>query len=118
MTGVGNPWAPKPIASYFPGRGTLVEQTFYEGKGAGLEEGKAVGRAEGRAEGEAWGMAQAVVRILTGRRIDVPAVVLQYIHECTDIPRLQCWLDLAVTATRVEDLFDLGSEAEPEKAED
>ncbi|MEU7020451.1 hypothetical protein ABZ990_07295 [Streptomyces sp. NPDC046203] len=84
--------------SYFPGRGTLVEETFLEGKDAGL--------AEGRIEGQAEATANAVVSVLKTRGIDVDAEALERIKGCTDTATLDRWLTLAVTTPQAADLFE------------
>ncbi|MFE6100950.1 hypothetical protein ACFVQ4_13395 [Streptomyces laurentii] len=77
------------VGSYFPGRGTLVERTFLKGEAQGKVEAKA----------------ESVIRVLNARRIDVPAEALQRIEDCADLSTLDRWLDLAVTAARVDELF-------------
>jgi hypothetical protein len=83
----------KMVATYFPGRGTLFEQTYLEGK------------AEGEAEGEARGEAKGVLRVLEVRGIPVPDDVRERITSCTDPDRVAEWLDRAGTVSRPEDLF-------------
>ncbi|MFJ3585907.1 hypothetical protein ACIPPS_27280 [Streptomyces sp. NPDC090127] len=73
------------VGTYFPGRGTLIETTYLKGK----------------AEGEA----KSVLRVLTARGVDVPEATAQRILECTETETLDRWLDRAVTAERVEELF-------------
>jgi predicted transposase YdaD len=70
--------------------------------GRGKDEGLAEGRAEGRAEGEA----QAILRVLAARRIEVPEEARVRIRECTDQRQFDTWLDRALVATAVTDLFD------------
>jgi hypothetical protein len=70
--------------------------------GRGKDEGLAEGRAEGRAEGEA----QAILRVLAARRIEVPEDARVRIRECTDQRQLDTWLDRALVAMAVTDLFD------------
>ncbi|MEU8616514.1 hypothetical protein [Streptomyces sp. NPDC048623] len=83
--------------SYFPGRGTLVEETYLKGK--------ADGEAEGKAEGKAEALSEAVLRVLAARGVEVPEEAAGRITECTDLGTLDLWLDRAATATRVEELF-------------
>lgn len=64
--------------------------------------GKDEGLAEGRAEGEA----QALLRVLAARRIDVPEDARTRIRQCTDQRQLDTWLDRAAVATSITDLFD------------
>uniref|UniRef100_A0AAU1HXD2 Transposase n=2 Tax=unclassified Streptomyces TaxID=2593676 RepID=A0AAU1HXD2_9ACTN len=89
------------VATYFPGRGTLFEETYLEGKA----EGKVEGRAEGKVEGRAEGKAEGVLRVLEGRGIAVSDEVRERIATCTDLPRVDAWLDRVGTVERVEDLF-------------
>ncbi|MEU8539469.1 hypothetical protein AB0C52_05615 [Streptomyces sp. NPDC048717] len=72
--------------SYFPGRGTLVEETFLEG--------------------QAVAKANAVVSVLKTRGIDVDSEALERIKGCTDTDTLDRWLTLAVTTPRAADLFE------------
>jgi hypothetical protein len=60
------------------------------------------GKAEGRAEGEA----DSILKVLAARGIDVPDSTCAYIHACLDTEQLDVWLDRAVTATSIDDLFD------------
>ncbi|WP_308013418.1 hypothetical protein [Streptomyces beigongshangae] len=71
--------------SRFPGSGTLIEESIIKG------------RAEGQAE--------AVLRLLAFREIDVPEAARERITGCTDLETLGTWLDRAVTATSTEELF-------------
>ena len=64
--------------------------------------GKDDGRAEGRVEGEA----SAVLRVLAARGIDVPEDARARIRACADVRQLDAWLDRAVVATSITDLFD------------
>ena len=70
--------------------------------GHGKDDGRTEGRLEGRAEGEA----NAVLRVLTTRGIDVPEETRTRIRACTDTRQLDLWLDRAVTATTAADLFE------------
>jgi hypothetical protein len=56
-------------------------------------------------QGEARGEARAVLAILTARGIDVADQARERIAACTDIERLDTWIQRAVTATTVDDLF-------------
>ncbi|MEV5242099.1 hypothetical protein AB0K89_23795 [Streptomyces cinnamoneus] len=75
--------------SYFPGRGTLIEQTWLEGK------------AEGRAEERA----QMVLRVLDNRGIPTLPVTRERITSCTDLHTLARWIDRAFTVSDAEELF-------------
>lgn len=75
----------KMVATYFPGRGTLFEETYLEGK------------AEGKAE--------SILSVLEKRGIPVPENTRDRIISCTDLDTLTLWFDRSLTATTVEDLF-------------
>ncbi|MFI8826898.1 hypothetical protein [Streptomyces sp. NPDC053431] len=97
------------VGTYFPGRGTLVEETYLEGKAdgkaEGLAEGKAEGLAEGKAEGLAEGTAMSILRVLAARGIEVSEDDGRRISECLDTEMLGRWLERAITVARVEELF-------------
>jgi hypothetical protein len=59
------------------------------------------GRDDGRMDGEA----SAILRVLAVRGIDVPEDACARIRACTDRRQLDTWLDRAVTATSLNDLF-------------
>ncbi|PPS75739.1 MULTISPECIES: hypothetical protein [Streptomyces] len=75
----------KMVATYFPGRGTLFEETYLEGK------------AEGKAE--------SILSILEKRGIGIPQDTRDRITTCTDLDTLTLWFDRSLTATTAEDLF-------------
>ncbi|MFI9755586.1 hypothetical protein [Streptomyces collinus] len=75
----------KMVATYFPGRGTLFEETYLEGK------------AEGKAE--------SILSVLQKRGIHVPEATRDRITSCTDLDTLTLWFDRSLTATTAEDLF-------------
>ncbi|MGA5360810.1 hypothetical protein [Streptomyces purpurascens] len=77
------------VATYFPGRGTLFEQTYLEGK------------AEGRAEDRT----VLILRVLEKRGIDIPETARERITSCTDLDTLTLWFDRSLTATAAEELF-------------
>ncbi|MFG2347278.1 hypothetical protein [Streptomyces phaeochromogenes] len=77
------------FVSYFPGRGTVRETAYLEGE------------AKGRAEGEAKG----ILLVLEVRGIPVPADVRERITTCTDLDRMDAWLERSRTVERAEDLF-------------
>ncbi|WP_399927436.1 hypothetical protein [Streptomyces kanamyceticus] len=82
------------FVSYFPGRGTLREEAYLEGK--------EVGRAEAMAEERAG----TVVRILGQRLIPVPEDVRERITTCTDLDTLARWLNRAFIVYSAEEIFD------------
>ncbi len=81
------------VGTYFPGRGTLFEETYLEGKA----EGKAQGRAEDRTA--------LILRVLEKRGIDIPEDTRDRITSCTDLDTLTLWFDRSLTAGTAEDLF-------------
>ncbi|MGV9943452.1 hypothetical protein [Streptomyces sp. NPDC003401] len=81
------------VITYFPGHGTLFEETYLEGKAEGLTEGKAEDRAS------------LVLRVLDKRGVDVPEDTRERITSCTDLDTLTLWFDRSLTATTAEDLF-------------
>ncbi|MFF0460762.1 hypothetical protein [Streptomyces mexicanus] len=90
------------FVTYFPGRGTVRETAYLEG------------RAEGRAEGKAEGEAKGILLVLEVRGIPVSDTVRERITTCTDLDRLDTWLERARTVTRAEELFD--EDADPPEA--
>jgi hypothetical protein len=77
------------FVSYFPGRGTVRETAYLEGK----------------AEGEAKGEAKGILSVLEVRGIPVPDSVRERITACTDLDRMDAWLERSRTVERAEDLF-------------
>ncbi|MCZ4608230.1 hypothetical protein O3S80_31660 [Streptomyces sp. Lzd4kr] len=81
------------FVSYFPGRGTVRETAYLEGK------------ADGEATGEAKGEAKGILLVLEVRGIPVPDSVRERITTCTDLDRMDAWLERSRTVERAEDLF-------------
>jgi hypothetical protein len=71
-----------------------------------FKQGRVEGRAEGRAEGEARGKADAVLVVLKGRGIPVSGDARGRILACTDTAQLDVWLERALAAASVADVFD------------
>lgn len=69
----------------FPGRGTLIEETFIEG--------------------EARGRAADILRILDRRGIEASEAARERITGCTDLETLGTWFDRALTASNAEEIF-------------
>ena len=67
--------------------------------------GEAEGEAKGEARGEAKGEAKAILRVLSARGLCVPDEVRDRVIGCTDIARLERWLDRAVVAETAGDIF-------------
>jgi hypothetical protein len=81
------------VGTFFPGRGTIVEESYLKG----VEEGREEGRAEERS--------QMVLRVLEKRQIPTLASTRERITACADAAVLTRWLDRAFTVTDAEDLF-------------
>jgi hypothetical protein len=58
-------------------------------------------KAEGRAEGKA----EALLQVLTVRGLMVPAPVRDRVLSCTDLGQLEAWVDKAMTASTLGDVF-------------
>ncbi|MGX2996725.1 hypothetical protein JNUCC64_21045 [Streptomyces sp. JNUCC 64] len=80
------------VGTYFPGRGTIIEETFLKGE------------TEGRAK--------TLVDVLEMRGLTVTPEARERITTTTDAPTLTRWLATALTATTVDELFT-GTDAEP-----
>src|SRR5690349_12053973 len=96
------------VPTYFPGRGTIVEQTYLMGKAEGKAEGKAKGKAVGQAEAKA----QAILKLLWRRGIAIPPNTQRMITSCTDLETLDLWFDRAITAQDIGGLFAI-DESQP-----
>nr|WP_311736784.1 hypothetical protein [Streptomyces sp. TLI_185] len=75
------------FVSYFPGRGTVRETAYLEGK------------------------ASMILRVLEKHGIAVPEDTRERIISCTDLDTLTLWFDRSLTATAAEDLFAEDPEA-------
>ncbi|MGW9030221.1 hypothetical protein ACWGQ5_40280 [Streptomyces sp. NPDC055722] len=87
------------FVSYFPGRGTVRETAYLEGK------------AEDRAS--------LILRVLEKRGIPVSEDTRERITSCIDLDTLAIWFDRSLTAATAEDLFTEGPEVPgttPERA--
>jgi hypothetical protein len=87
-----------PFGTYFPGRGTLIEESYLEGK------------AEGKAEAGA----ASILRVLERRGIPVPDHIRDRITTCTHLDTLNTWLDQAITISTASDLFTADTIADAE----
>jgi hypothetical protein len=90
------------FTNFFPGRGTLLEETYLDGE----------------AKGEARGEAKAILRFLEARGVYVPDKARERIADCTDLDLLNRWLDRTPHAKSVDELFaedagDTAGRAEP-----
>ena len=111
--------------SFFPGRGTLVEEMLLKGEAQGREKGLEKGREEGRAEGLQDGLqeglqqgraegfrqgqlaerARGVAEVLKGRGFPTSFDTAERLLKCTDLDTLDRWYARAWTVTRAEDVF-------------
>jgi hypothetical protein len=73
------------FVTYFPGRGTVRETAYLEGQAAG--------------------QAEAILRLLDRRMLQVRPETRERITACTDLDTLTHWFDRAITATSENDLF-------------
>ncbi len=91
--------------SFFPGRGTLLEQTYLAGKEAGITELKAQLARKNEAEAKVLGIATAVVKVLEMREFTVSDEVRERILGCHERQLLRYWLGEAFDVKSVEQLF-------------
>jgi hypothetical protein len=68
--------------------------------------GRLEGRAEGRAEGRVEEGVRAVLRVLKRRDVAVDDDSRERIESCANLETLETWLDRAVTAHKVKELFE------------
>ncbi len=91
----------------------LYERAREEGLALGREEGREEGRQEGwqkgLAQGEVRGLirgrAEAILRLLAARGLEVDEVAQYRILTCTTLATLDRWFDNALNATTVADVF-------------
>jgi hypothetical protein len=78
------------------------------GAGASRAEaqGLAKGEAKGKTEGKAEGLAGALLRILARNRIAVDEKLRDEVLACRDEARLLGWIDKAIEAKKLTDVFD------------
>jgi hypothetical protein len=93
-------------SSTWPVYSPFAREHYGRGKDEGRVEGRAEGRAEGRVEGRAEGEVDALLRVLAARGVEVPEDVHARIRACTDMGQLNTWIDRAVAATSIADLFE------------
>ncbi|MFH8785102.1 hypothetical protein [Streptomyces roseoverticillatus] len=77
------------IRTYFPGRGTLIEETLLKGE----------------AKGRAAASSAMVLRVLDHREIFMPEAARERITSCTDLDVLERWMDRALTASTIDEVF-------------
>jgi hypothetical protein len=97
------------VAAWKPAAGDIVEEvavTYVEkARAEGREQGLSEGRERGLSEGRAVEARAALLRVIARRGFDLPAHVRERIEREKDLARLERWLDDAVTAVRLEDMF-------------
>jgi len=71
----------------------------------GVAKGRAEAEAEAKAEGKAEALGQAVLMILTRRRLPPTAVQRRRIMGCTDLAVLERWLDRSLSVSSVAELL-------------
>jgi hypothetical protein len=76
-----------------------------EGEARGRAEGEARGRAEGEARGRAEATRTALYKVLESRSISLTPALGARIEAEHDSARLQSWLDAALKATAIDDVF-------------
>ena len=62
-------------------------------------------KAEGKAEGKAESAAAILLKMLAARGVKVPAPVRDRVLSCTDLSQLDAWVDSAMTASTLRDVF-------------
>lgn len=80
-------------------------KVFRDLEAKGRREGRAEGRIEGRAEGRAEGLATSVLRVLDRRAVPMTDADRARIMDCTDPETLDRWLDRAVDAKTIDEVF-------------
>jgi hypothetical protein len=81
---------------------TLMASTAWPVYSPFAQEHFGKGKEAGRTEGEA----DAVLRVLEARKLDVTPSERERITDCGDIAQLQAWVTRAVTIERTSDLFE------------
>jgi hypothetical protein len=89
------------VAAWKPAAGDIVEEVAV----TYVEKARAEGRERGLSEGRAVEARAALLRVIARRGFDLPAHVRERIEREKDLARLERWLDDAVTAVRLEDMF-------------
>ncbi|MFD4458580.1 hypothetical protein [Nocardia sp. NPDC058480] len=69
------------------------------------QEGLEKGLEKGLEEGHDQGVADSILRILARRDVPVPAAAEATISSCHDRDQLVVWLDRAITAESIDELF-------------
>ncbi|HYO51946.1 Rpn family recombination-promoting nuclease/putative transposase [Archangium sp.] len=85
---------------------SYAEQLIERGVRQGLKQGLEQGREQGLEQGRLRGRAEAVLRILAARGVQVGNEEQQHILACTDLATLDRWFDRALNATGLRDVLD------------
>ena len=88
-------------------RSEFARRYLAQGHAEGRAKGEAEGRIEGRAEGCLEGEAQALLRILHARGLSVSEAERARMVSCDDRATLDEWLERALTASRVAEVFSV-----------
>ena len=83
----------------------LMQSPKYEFQSDFARKYTALGRAEGKLEGRLEGEATAILRVLARRGLVVGEEHRSRILACTDLAILETWLDRAIAATSVDEVF-------------
>ncbi|WP_329066705.1 hypothetical protein [Streptomyces sp. NBC_01429] len=81
------------FVTHFPGRGTLREEAYLEGK------------AEAKAEAKVEARAEMVLRLLDLRALPVSDDIRARVTDCTDLATLDMWFERALNVAEAEALF-------------
>jgi len=95
------------VMAYVPEHSSWAQNLYRQGK----EHGHLGGLAEGLRQGRARGQANSVLSVLRHRGVEVPPERERQIRFCDDLERLDAWLQRALTASHIDDLFDDISES-------
>ncbi|HEX2689672.1 MAG TPA: hypothetical protein VHN14_23805 [Kofleriaceae bacterium] len=83
----------------------LIREWEDKGRAEGHAEGRTEGHAEGRTEGRAEEARSLLLKVLRARSLLVTSDVRARIDSEADLARLESWLEAAVTATELSDVF-------------
>jgi predicted transposase YdaD len=83
----------------------LIREWEDKGRAEGHAEGRTEGHTEGRAEGRAEEARSLLLKVLGARSLPVTSDVRARIDSEADLARLESWLEAAVTATALSDVF-------------
>ncbi|HZI03793.1 MAG TPA: Rpn family recombination-promoting nuclease/putative transposase [Archangium sp.] len=84
----------------------MIERGLQQGRVEGLARGREEGREEGLQQGLIRGRAEAILRILSARRVHVDEEARQRILTCADMATLDRWFDRSLNAATLSDVLD------------